>query len=170
MPNFVSQVRMLYLYLNMKTKALLLLSLFTLLISCSDKSKYKEFVTFGAENRWQKLDAKTFEFEITDDSKLYDLTFLFSHVYDYQFPKVPINFVIENPAGQKENRSIDLAIKDDNGKELAECAGDVCDLNYKIEEKVKLQKGHYKVVISHSFEGPYLPNVIGIGLNVESAK
>ena len=154
----------------MKTKSSLLLSLFTVFISCSNQNNHSEFVDFGENNCWQKADARTFDFDITDDAQLYNLTFRFSHVYDYQFATVPINFTIENPAGEKENLSVDLVIKDSSGKELAECAGDVCDLNYKIKEKTKLQKGKYKITISHSFEGPYLPNVLGIGLNVESIK
>ena len=153
----------------MKTKILLLLSLFTLLISCSKQNAYNEFVTFGEENRWQKPDVKTFEFDLTEEAQ-YDLTFRFSHVYDYQFATVPIHFDIEKPNGEKENFSIDIAVKDADGKELGECAGDVCDLNYKIKEKTKFSKGKYKVVVSHSFEGPYLPNVIGIGLKVERIK
>lgn len=154
----------------MKPKILLLLFVITLSISCSKKSQFSQFVDFGTENRWQKTDAKTFEFEITEDATLYNLVFKFSHVFDYQFATVPINFSIENPAGKKENLSVDLAIKDSSGKELAECAGDVCDLKYQIKEKTKLQKGKYKVTVSHSFEGPYLPNVIGIGLDVEKVK
>ncbi|MCF6129363.1 gliding motility lipoprotein GldH [Flavobacterium sp. AS60] len=164
----------------MKTKILLLLSLFTILISCSKHNEYSEFVDFGRENRWQKADAKTFEFDIsdakvfnvdvTDDNQLYTMTLLFSHVYDYQFASIPINFSIENPSGETEKFSVDLAIKDSNGKELGECAGDICDLNYIIKEKTKLQKGIYKVTISHSFEGPYLPNVLGVGLSVEAVK
>lgn len=154
----------------MKTKTLLFLSLFAILTSCSKLNQYKEFVSFGEENHWQKAAAQTFEFDITDDVKLYNIVFKFSHVYDYQFASIPINFTIENPKGEKENFSVDLAIKDSSGKELAECSGDVCDLDYTIKEKTKLQKGLYKVTISHSFEGPYLPNVLGIGLNVESVK
>ncbi|HNP32876.1 MAG TPA: hypothetical protein PKN96_06260 [Flavobacterium sp.] len=160
-------------------KRILLLSLFTIficftssltLVSCSKQNEYSQFDSFGEENRWQKSDTKTFEFDIANESQSYDMTFRFSHVFDYQFASVPINFSIENPKGEKENFSIDLAIKGIDGKELAECAGDVCDLNYKIKEKAKLIKGKYKVTVSHSFNGPYLPNVIGIGLKVESVK
>ena len=154
----------------MKTKSLLLFSLFTVLISCSKQSQFSQFDKFGEENRWQKADAKTFEFDITDDTQLYNLIFRFSHVYGYQFASIPLNIVIESPDGKKEELKIDIPIKDDSGKDLGECAGDICDLNYKIEEKIKLQKGNYKITFSHSFEGPYLPNVIGIGLNVESVK
>ena len=154
----------------MKTKTLLLLSLFTILISCSKQNQFSQFDTFGEENRWQKSDAKTFEFDITDDAQLYNLVFRFSHVYGYQFPTIPLNVIIESPDGKKEELKIDVLIKDNSGKDLGECAGDICDLNYKIEENIKLQKGKYKITFSHSFEGPYLPNVIGIGLNVESEK
>lgn len=156
--------------LFMKTKTLLLLSLFAILISCSKQNLFSRFDTFGEENRWQKSDAKVYDFTIDDDSQLYNVVFRFSHVYDYQFPSVPLNVLIESPDGKTEELKIDVPIKDDSGKDLGECAGDVCDLKYTIEEKTKLQKGIYKITISHSFEGPYLPNVIGIGLNVENVK
>lgn len=154
----------------MKAKITLLFAALTLFVSCDKSKLFSQFDTFGEDNRWQKSDAKVYEFTIDDDSQLYDLTFRFSHVYDYQFDSVPIAFSIENPKGEKENFNIDLAIKDSSGKQLAECAGDVCDLKFKIKEKIKLTKGTYKVTVSQSFNGPYLPNVIGIGLDVNGVK
>lgn len=154
----------------MKAKITLLFAALTFFVSCDKSKLFSQFDTFGEENRWQKSDAKVYEFAIDDDSQLYNLTFRFSHVFDYQFGSVPIQFVIESPDGKKENFIIDLAIKDSSGKQLAECAGDVCDLKYKIKEKIKLAKGNYKIIISHNFNGPYLPNVIGIGLDVNSVK
>ena len=154
----------------MKAKITLLFIALTLFVSCDKSKLFSEFNTFGESNRWQKTDVEVYEFAVEDDSQQYDLTFRFSHVYDYQFDSVPINFTIEKPNGEKENFSIDLAIKDSSGKEIAECAGDVCDLKFKIKEKIKLEKGNYKVTISQNFNGPYLPNVIGIGLDVNSVK
>ena len=154
----------------MKAKITLLFAALTLFVSCDKSKLFSEFNTFGESNRWQKTDVEVYEFAVEDDSQQYDLTFRFSHVYDYQFDSVPINFTIEKPNGEKENFSIDLAIKDSSGKEIAECAGDVCDLKFKIKEKIKLEKGNYKVTISQNFNGPYLPNVIGIGLDVNSVK
>lgn len=154
----------------MKAKITLLFAALTLFVSCDKSKLFSQFDAFGESNRWQKADAKVYEFAVDDDSQSFDLSFRFSHVYDYQFDSVPINFTIENPNGEKENFSIDLAIKDSSGKEIAECAGDVCDLKFKIKEKIKLAKGNYKVTISQNFNGPYLPNVIGIGLDVNSVK
>lgn len=154
----------------MKTKIIFTFLLLFVLISCDKSQVYNEFTLLPENHRWEKSEAKNYEFTISDDSKLYDLNFKFSHVYDYQFASVPINFVIENPSGEKEKFSIDLQIKDASGKELADCAGDICDLTFKVKEAVTLSKGTYKVTISTSFKGPYLPNVIGVGLSVKIAK
>jgi len=150
----------------MKTKTVFLFAACTLLIACNKSKLYSEFSKFSENNRWEKSVVKNYEFNVEDDTLLYDLTFQFSHVYDYQFNSVPIIFSVENPEGIKENFTIDLVIKDASGKELAECSGDICDLDFKIKEKAKLLKGKYKVSVSNGFNGPYLPNVIGIGLKV----
>lgn len=154
----------------MKNTTLLFVGFFFLLISCNKKAVFDQFDTDFESNRWLEKDSKTYDFTIDDDSTLYNITFAFSHVYDYQFSSVPLNIKIVDPSGKEEPMTIDLQIKDASGKQLADCSGDVCDLFFKIKEKTKLQKGNYKAIISHSFSGPYLPNVIGVGLKVEEAK
>lgn len=153
----------------MKTNFLFLFFIFSILISCSD-NHFRRFDILPENQRWQASDKKIYEFDIEDENQLYNIVFQFSHVYGYQFASIPLMVYIESPDGKTEELKIDVPIKDDSGKDLAECAGDVCDLKYRIKEKTKLQKGIHKVTISHSFEGPYLPNVIGIGLNVENVK
>lgn len=155
----------------MKTKSLLPTALFLLLMSCNSSSTFNQFDKMPENNHWEKSDVKVYEFEIKDDAKLYNIVFEFSHVYDYQFATIPIQFVIESPDGKTENLAIDMPIRESDGKEIADCAGDVCDLKYRIKEKTKLYKGTYKITISHDFKMvSYLPNVIGIGLNVDSVK
>lgn len=154
----------------MKKHILFSILLFVLFASCNKSSIYNQFDEGFSENRWQEKDSKTYDFANDDETKLYNIIFRFSHVYDYQFNSIPINFTIINPKGETQNKVIDLQIKDASGKELAECSGDFCDLNYKLEENVKLQKGNYKVIVSHSFKGPYLPNVLGVGLKVVEVK
>lgn len=153
----------------MKAKALALFSLF-LTTACEKVGVYSKFDDNFESNRWVQSDVKTHEFTISDDAKSYDLVLRFSHVYDYQFASVPMVVKITDPSGKDDTSTIDLKIKDDTGKQLADCSGDVCDLEYKIKENVKLEKGTYKVTLSHSFQGPYLPNVLGVGLAVRDSK
>jgi len=155
----------------MKTKITFLCFLLLSLMSClKDGGLYRNFQDFPENHQWKKSDAKSFDFTIDNDTQLYDITFKFSHVYDYQFNSVPIDFVMENPDGTKEKFSIDLKIKDPSGKQLADCSGDVCDLSYTLKEGVALSKGTYKITTSNSFKGSYLPNVIGVGLEVNAKK
>lgn len=149
---------------------ILLFFVFVCLTSCNNSNIYSKFDNLGESNRWAQSDTKTYEFTVDNDTVLYDIKFHFSHVYDYQFASVPIRFSIENPNGEKEDLTIDLNIKNNKGEQLANCSGDICDLIYSVKEKVKLQKGHYKFTVSNSFGGPYLPNVIGVGLEVEKAQ
>ena len=154
----------------MKSKITVLILVFLLMLSCSEKSHFRQFDAFSEEHQWEISNKKTFEFNIEDSSKTYNLNFLFSHVYGYQFNTIPIQFEIENPDGTIENIENDLTIVDGDGKQVADCTGDICDLKYTFKEKIKLQKGNYKIIISHNFNGPYLPNVIGVGLNVDAIK
>jgi len=146
-----------------------LLAIF-LLISCSEKTDYKKFIKLPEDHRWLKSDSKIFEFTIDDDTKLYDVTFEFSHIYDYQFASVPIKIDVKNPSGEEEFHNIDFNIKDSKGKPLADCGGDICDMSMNVIEKTKLLKGKYQIKVSHNFNGPYLPNVIGVGIKVTQSK
>ena len=155
----------------MKTKSVLFIASLFILMSCNSSSTFNQFDKMPENNHWEKSDIKVYEFEIKDDAKLYNIVFEFSHVYDYQFVTVPIQFVIESPDGKTENLAIDMPIKESDGKEIADCSGDVCDLKYRIKEKIKLSKGIYKITISQDFKmANYLPNVIGVGLYVDSVK
>jgi gliding motility-associated lipoprotein GldH len=153
----------------MKTKLLFIFFIFSLLISCSD-NHFRRFDISPEDQRWLASDKKLYEFDVENDTQFYNIVFQFSHIYGYQFDSIPINVSIESPDGKTEQLTIDLKIADDSGKQLADCSGDVCDLYYKIRERTKLQKGKYKITVSHSFKGPYLPNVIGVGLAVENVK
>lgn len=151
----------------MNTKHLLLCTIFILFVSCNKNNIFRELTKDFDATRWESKDKKQYDFAIDNDNKVYNLTILFSHVYDYQFDKVPMPIDFIDPTGKTENISFDLQIKNASGKQLADCGGDYCDLKYIFKTKVSLQKGNYTAVVSHQFKGPYLPNVLGVGLSVD---
>jgi len=153
----------------MKKSYFLFFGLLFVFSACGDASSYHKMHTDFVDNRWDPTIKKEFDFTITDDAP-YDIKLDFSHVYDYQFDSVPITISITNPDGSQENLPINLLIKDQSGEQLADCIGDVCDLRSPIKSGVKLAKGNYHVTFSQTFEGPYLPNVLGVGLVVKHSK
>ncbi len=153
----------------MRIKYFFLASLFLIIVSCNNSSVYNEGHEFP-KNQWQKKDPKTFDFTIEDDALLYDVNFLLSYVYDYQFASAPLSFKWTKPDGTSEVIPVDFKFKDENGKELGDCAGDICDLKHTLISKTLLQKGEHQITVSHSFHFDYLPNIIHIGLDVSKAK
>lgn len=153
----------------MKIKYFLLASLFLMMTSCNNSSVYNEGYDFP-KNQWEKKSSNTFVFTIDDDASLYDVTFILSHVYDYQFPSAPLSFKWSKPDGTSEIIPVDFKFKDENGKELGDCSGDICDLKHLLASKAKLLKGEHQITVTHSFHFDYLPNIIHIGLDVSKAK
>ena len=154
----------------MKMKKIIYLLIIIVFTSCNNKSIFSKSDSNFPDNRWLKIDAKSFEFTVEDDTKKYDLVFNFGHVYDYQFETVPMICTIENPKGEIETIPFILKIKDANGKDAGDCLGDICDLQYSIKQKTILLKGNYKVTIENNFDNGYLPNVIHISLDVVIAE
>lgn len=151
----------------MKTKLLCFFFFVLLLVSCDKNSVYSKLDRNFENNRWQSDEVKTFEFTIEDDSKTYNLELQFSHIYDYQYEKVPLNITLTGPDGTVAPIPFELIIKDASGKQLADCTGDMCDLIVPLQQNVKLAKGTYQLTVSQAFKKPYLPNVLALGLNVK---
>lgn len=153
----------------MKTNYFFFVSLFLLITSCNNSSVFNEGFDFP-KNQWQKKNPQSFVFTIDDATLPHDITFSLSHVYDYQFASAPLSFKWTKPDGTSEVISVDFKFKDENGKELGDCAGDICDLKHTLISKTLLQKGEHQITVSHSFQFDYLPNIIHIGLNVSTTK
>lgn len=155
----------------MKTRAILFLSLLFISVACQKaKSTYSKFDTDFENNRWTTSDEKKYSFEITDDSKNYTIDLKFSHIYNCQYEKVPLRITISDPNGNVEQIPFVLKIKDASGKQLSDCTGDVCDVTVPFKENIRLSKGNYTLTITNTFTGAYLPNVLGVGLEVKTVE
>lgn len=149
----------------MKIKVILFAVLF-ICFSCDSKFVYNEFDSDFENNRWLPDNNKTFDFSIEIDIEA-SIVLHLGHIYDFQYDSIPLEVTITYPDGTIETESIDLKIKDDQGKDLAECSGDICDLYFTLKEKEMLKKGNYMIVVSNKFNPPYVPNILGIGIQVK---
>lgn len=147
----------------MKTIFLPLLFLTLILGSCRGDAIYRDIRNEFPGNQWQKDKPLEFPLQI-DKTGIYGFEVFFSHVHGYQFPQVILKMEIHYPDTHVEVEHITLDIKKPDGSEAGDCAGDYCDLWHQIRPARALQKGHYNIKLSHEFPGPYLPNVLGVGL------
>lgn len=146
----------------MKKIALVLL---VMLAACNGKDVYSETDRYFEDNRWEKSDIKTYEFEIEQSATPYELSVFLSHVYGYQFDSAPMIAEITYPDGSLSSVKFDFRFKE-NDKELGECAGDFCDLSQAIPVEKPLVAGKYKLRLMHNFNAEFLPNILALGLRV----
>jgi gliding motility-associated lipoprotein GldH len=153
----------------MKVKLIIIVHAF-ILTSCNKNEVYDEFKRDFSDNRWESKDVKSFEFENMKSEEVCELKLHFGHISGFQFKEVPLEVEISTPAGKTETLPVVMKLIDESGKDIGDCTGDVCDVFQSIKTFEKLEKGKYKITIKSKFEGPYLPNVLGVGIVVEKQK
>ncbi len=152
----------------MKLKPTLLLFSFVFFISCNERFIYSESTSDFKANQWMKDDVKSFEFD-NETAQNYQLSLNISHVFDYQFERIPLGVGITNPEGKTEVVFFDLILKDAQGKDLGDCLGDICDLEQTFKTNFPLSKGKYTFTVFHKFGHPYVPNISNLGITIEKS-
>jgi len=155
--------------INMKAK-LFLIALVFVLTSCNMNEVYDEFNRDFTDNRWDNKDVKSFEFENKQSEGVCDVKLHFGHIRGFQFKEVPLEVEITLLDGTIENIPVVLKMKDEAGNDIGDCSGDICDVFQAIKTFEKMEKGKYKISIKSKFEGPYLPNILGVGILIERQK
>ncbi len=150
----------------MKIKFLSVLFFILALTSCNETKIYDKLDKDFTDNRWQKSEVKTFEFEITEEARNYDVKVHFAYLSDFVVNPVPLLVTVFHPDNSGEKKEINLVVSDKEGKETGDCGGDFCDIREAIFTNEALKKGKYIISIQQNFDGAYLPNVNGIGIEV----
>lgn len=150
----------------MKIKLLLLLVTTLAFVSCNEKKIYEKLDKNFPENRWQNADVKNFEFTIEQEARNYAVNVHLAYFSDFAVNPVPLTVTVISPDQLEEKQEINIVVKDKNNKETGDCGGDYCDIREAVFTNKALKKGTYRVMIQQNFNGPYLPNVNGIGIEV----
>jgi gliding motility-associated lipoprotein GldH len=153
----------------MKAK-LFLFALVFVVMSCIKNKVFDEFNRDFTDNRWESKEVKSFEFENMQSEEFCELKLHFGHISGFQFKEVPLEVEISTPDGKVETLQVVMKLIDEDGKDIGDCSGDICDVFQTIKTFDTLEKGIYKVAVKSKFEGPYLPNVLGVGIVVEKQK
>lgn len=144
---------------------LLLLILAFLSSSCNKNTLYSGMHRNLSDNRWIEGKGEIFEFTVEEDIQA-SIIVKFSHVYEPQYNKVPITVNIKRPDGQEEILNAEMVLKDASGKDISDCLGDICDLDYTVSENYSFTKGAYTITVTNRIDGLYLPNVLAVGLEI----
>lgn len=137
------------------------------LFSCMKSSVYSEMFRDFDNNRWAMSDIRTFDIDIIEDTNA-SIVINFSHVYEPGFTNVPVVLTIKKPSGEEELLAANMLLKDKTGNDISDCTGDICDLEFTLTENYSFTKGKYKITVANAVNAPFLPNVLGLGLEIRT--
>ena len=137
-------------------------------ISCNENRVHRKVDDNFPENRWAKNDVRTYDFKITSDAA-YDLSILFSHVYETPLEHIPITVILSAPSMEPQTFNLIMHLRDGSGNQVSDCAGDYCDFMQEVFKNRNLPAGDYKVSIANTFDYDFLPNVLGLGIQVDKS-
>jgi gliding motility-associated lipoprotein GldH len=141
-------------------------SLLLLTASCHFYKEYdkKAFSTYS----WSDGQEVVFVPKIDDNTKTYQLKLGLRHHYGLQTKSFGVKIKIVSPSGNESSKDYDLKIKDDNNNPIANCAGDLCDLETIIFNELKFEEvGDYRISISHNEKGYRIPGILEVGLIID---
>lgn len=92
-----------------------------------------------------------------------------SVVYGSQFPSLPMTWELSG-TNLNENGTLSLALKNEKGEALGDCTGDVCDVKQQLFTGKPFNAGTYTFTLKNTFEFPYFPNIIALGISLEQEK
>ncbi|MFP9116229.1 lipoprotein [Flavobacterium sp. RNTU_13] len=147
-------------------KSILLLFSILMLSSCN---KFQEHVTTDfQDNRWISDKWQDYTVVIPADQKAATVNVFFSHIYEPGYDEIPVSVKIKSPDGKDETINTKILLKDKNGKNLSDCAGDVCDCITTIKTDFPLKKGTYIFSLKNNVKQPFLPNALVAGIKINA--
>lgn len=141
----------------------LLCVFFLSLISCDQVYKKWQRDPFTGY-RWGVETEVTFHPKIKDITLKYELVIGIRHVAGMPVSNIPLSVKIISPSGKEDIRDYDLQVLTPDGKPLAKCAGDICDLETSVGEIVLAEPGDYQLIIAHQSRGGTLVGIMEVGV------
>lgn len=156
----------------MKNLPALLLALTLFLTACTPSNViYEEHKQLSPELEWKKADARTFDVEISDNSKAYDVKLAFRYATGFQFKNLKLNVIETTPSGETKTHAVTLTVINDKGDYIGEPGLDIWDSTHPFLNSVNFtQTGIYSYTIQHDMPQDALQMAMEVGLIVEAVQ
>jgi gliding motility-associated lipoprotein GldH len=151
-------------------KYLILFSiLFFTLLSCGPKVIFDQKVSVS--DPWLYEKNIKFDFEVTDETKKYDLILILSHSDVFSYENLYINATTVFPDGTKTTNPVSLQLADENGKWLGDCSGDNCKIPVEMSSRAYFKnKGKYSIILQQFSRKDSLDGISAIELKVAESR
>jgi gliding motility-associated lipoprotein GldH len=141
-----------------------------LLVSCDSSRVYEDFKEFNSK-AWYISDTASFDFQIADTTRRYNLKFNIRNNLDYPYARLFVNYNLSGP--DKNNLSGKMIsgflFDQKTGKPFGNSGlGDIYDNQFPLLDNFKFsKKGTYSMRFHQFMRMDTLPGILAAGLRVE---
>ena len=152
----------------MKQASFILLVLFLILIISCDTAYYKESHSFDGQV-WSYDDPRSFDFDITDTTKVYDMTLTVNHTDIFPYQNLYLQTATRFPSDTTRTQLLSLEFANEAGFWYGECNGANCQISIPIQSGVHFQEiGNYQLELAQHTRTNALMGVSSIVLRLEA--
>jgi gliding motility-associated lipoprotein GldH len=135
------------------------------MLSCGPRVIFDQKVSISGP--WLYDNNIKFDFEVTDETKKYDLILILSHSDVFSYENLYINATTVFPDGTKTTNQVSLQLADENGKWLGDCSGNNCTIPLEMSSAAYFKAlGKYSISLDQFSRKDSLDGISAIELKV----
>lgn len=144
-----------------------------LLVSCDNSRVYEDYKEFNSK-AWYIADTASFDFQITDTTRRYNLKFNVRNNLDYPYARLFVNYKLSGPdKNVLSGKMISGFLFDQKtGKPFGNSGlGDIYDNQFPLLDNFKFnKKGTYHMRLHQFMRMDTLPGILAAGVRVEAVE
>ena len=148
-------------------------------LSCGERKYYEGFESFPDKN-WYYDSLSTFQFDIDETSKPYNVYFVLRNSLDYEFYNIYVKYYLKNQEGKIERTGLsEFILMDsktgkpfgDDGTPFGSGGAYLYDHKFMLLENYQFEKtGAYQLEFKQYMRLDTLAEVLGVGANLEKVE
>lgn len=147
----------------MRFSRLYFLLIVFILTACDEVYRKWEKESF-ANRTWRRGQELIFTPKINDITTTYELVLGVRHIFGARISTLPVVVRMVAPSGKESTNQFTLRLTSEEGRRLADCAGDLCDLEVPVGELAFTEPGEYRFIITHQSRNEVVRGIMEFGL------
>jgi len=149
-----------------KLQILYIIALFAI-VSCSLSNKNAQYKNVN-EAGWKAKDTLSFEINVDDISKKYQLKLAVRHNKNYEFNNFWVRIIQKAPKEKADLKNIEIPLYNKIGKPYGKCTGSLCTQIFPIEKSIQFKhKGKYTIEVIQLMRQEPLLGIKDVGVILE---
>jgi len=152
----------------MKSRVFFSVLMLVVIFAACDKNKVLQRYIEIENKEWTYANTLTFETEISDTNKLYNIFLQVRHTDLYTFNNLWVLVKTKYPDGKVFEKRVELVLSDERGNWVGNCSSDICVAKIPFQYDARFNKaGKYYFTIEQNMRKNPLPEILAIGMRVE---